>query len=403
MIDGKSKVEFKLDSGAEVSVLSDKLPWLRHASLKPATNTLRGPGGVKLRLLGTLDAQLSCGDRSYSETLYVIENQGISLLSRNACVQLNLIKLVVDAIDVQKDFPKLFVGLGKLNMQHHINLTDDARPVCLYAARKVPHPLLPRVKDELKRMEDQGVISKVTQPTDWCSGMVVVPKPNGKVRICVDHTQLNKAVRREVHPMKSVDENLAKLGNATVFSKLDANSGFWQLPLDEESKLLTTFITPQGRFAFKRIPFGISSAFTRTMSQILAGMDGVICHMDDILVYASNETTHDERLREVLERLQEAGLTLNDKCEFNKTSILFLGHIIDSSGVHADGQKLEAIQRFPDPTNTNELRRLTGMANQLGKFVPNLAELSAPMCYLLMFTGNGEMHKPNHLRESNKH
>ena len=84
--------------------------------------------------------------------------------------------------------------------------------------------------------------------------------------------------------------------------------------------LLTTFTTPQGRFAFNRIPFGISSApeiFTRTMSQILEGMDGVICHMDDILVYASDETTHDERLREVLGRLQEAGLTLNEKCEFN--------------------------------------------------------------------------------------
>ena len=85
----------------------------------------------------------------------------------------------------------------------------------------------------------------------------------------------------------------------------------------------------------------------------------------------------------MLGRLQVAGLTLNEKCEFNKTSIRFLGHIIDSSGVHADGQKLEAIQRFPDPTNTTELIRLTGMANQLGKFVPNLAQLSAPMCYLL--------------------
>ena len=358
MIDGKSKVDFKLDSGVEVSVLSDKLPWLRHATIKPATDTLRRAGGVKLRLLGTLDATLSCGDKSYSETLYVIEKQGISLLSGNACLQLNLIKLVVDAIDVQKDFPKLFEGLGKVNMQHHINRTEDARPVCLYAARKVPHPLLPRVEDELKRTEDQWVISKVTQPTDWCSCMVVVPKPNGKVRICVDLTQLNKAVRREVHPMKSVDENLAMLGNASVFSKLDANIGFWQLPLDEESKLLTTFITPQGRFAFNRIPVGISSApeiFTRTISQILEGVDGVICHMDDILVYASNEATHDERLREVLGRLQEAGLTLTEKCEFNKTSIRFLGHIIDSSGVHADGQKLEAIQRFLDPTNTTEL------------------------------------------------
>ena len=99
--------------------------------------------------------------------------------------------------------------------------------------------------------------------------------------------------------------------------------------------------------------------FTRTISQILEGVDGVVCHMDDILVYASNEATHDERLREMLGRLQEAGLTLNEKCEFNKTSIRLLGHIFDSSGVHADGQKMEAIRQFPDPTNTIKLRRFT--------------------------------------------
>ena len=229
---------------------------------------------------------------------------------------------MVDEVAVHKDFPQLFHGLGKLKMQHHINLRDDARPICLYAPRKVPHPLLPSVEEELRRMEQQGVISKVTQPTDSCSGMVVVPKANGRVRICVDLTHLNK---REIHPMSSVDESLAKLGNASVFSKLDANSGFWQLPLDEESKLLTTFITPQVRFAFNRIPFSISSApeiFTRTISVILQGLDGVICHMDDILVFASNEAEHDDRLRKVLQRLQGAGLTLNEKCEFGK-SLLF--------------------------------------------------------------------------------
>ena len=86
-------------------------------------------------------------------------------------------------------------------MQHHINLRDNARPICLYAPRKVPHPLLPRVEEDLRRMDQQGVISKVTQPTDWCSGMVVVPKANGRVRICVDLTHLNKAVKREIHPM----------------------------------------------------------------------------------------------------------------------------------------------------------------------------------------------------------
>ena len=149
-------------------------------------------------------------------------------------------------------------------------------------------------------MEKQGVISPVTEPTGWCSGIVVVPKPNGSVRICVDLTHLNKAVQREVHPMFSVDESLAKLGQSKNFSKFDAKSGFWQIPLCPESRLLTTFITPFGRFCFNRLLFGISSAseiFQRTMSQILIDLEGVICHMDDILVHAPDQATHDQRLR----------------------------------------------------------------------------------------------------------
>ena len=139
-------------------------------------------------------------------------------------------------------------------------------------------------------MLEQGVISPVTPPTEWCAGIVPVLKPNGKVRICVDLTELNKAVQLEVHPMPSVDESLAKLGNSKIFSKLDANSGFLQIPLDEESRLLTTFVTPFGRYCFNRLPFGISSApeiFQRTMSRILEGLDGTICQMDNILVFTA--------------------------------------------------------------------------------------------------------------------
>ena len=106
----------------------------------------------------------------------------------------------------------------------------------------------------------QCIISPVTAPTEWCSGIVPVPKPNGCVRICVDLTPLNKAVQCETHPMGSVDESLAMLGESREFTKLDANSGFWQIPLDEDSKLLTTFVTPLGRFWFNHLPFGISSA-----------------------------------------------------------------------------------------------------------------------------------------------
>ena len=101
---------------------------------------------------------------------------------------------------------------------------------------------------ELKRMQRLGVISPIEEPTPWCAAMVVVPKDSGAVRICVDLKPLNENVLREVHPMPKVDTTLAQLSGATVFSKLDANNGFWQIPLANESKLLTTFITPLGGF-----------------------------------------------------------------------------------------------------------------------------------------------------------
>lgn len=186
--------------------------------------------------------------------------------------------------------------------------------------------------------------------------------------------------------MASVDENLAKIQNSRFFSKLDANSGFWQIPLDPGSRLLTTFITPFGRYCFNRLPFGISSApevFQRTMSQILEGLDGVVCHMDDVLVHAPTEDLHDIRLHAVLQRLQDVGLTLNSKCEFSKTKMSFLGHIISGDGVQADPQKIKCILEFPTPENVTELQRFNGMVNQLAKFLPNLAVINEPLRQLL--------------------
>ena len=139
----------------------------------------------------------------------------------------------------------------------------------------------------------------VTDPTEWCAGMVVVPKQNDKVRICVDLTRLNESVERERHILPAVDQTLAQLAGAKIFSKLDANSGFWQVPLSTESTHLTTFITPFGRYCFKRLPFGITSApehFQRRMSEILEGISGVVCHMDDVLIHGKSQEDHDQTL-----------------------------------------------------------------------------------------------------------
>ena len=167
----------------------------------------------------------------------------------------------------------------------------------------------------------------------------------------MDLTPLSKA---EIHPMGSVDESLATLGECRVFTKLDANSGFWQIPLDEHSELLTTFITPFGRYYFNGLLFGISSApeiFQRTMSAILEGLDWVICRIDDILIHGRNQIEHDVRVRAVLLRLQEAGLTLNvQKCECSQGRMRFLGHIVDAQGVHADPEKTRVTTQLPVPS-----------------------------------------------------
>ena len=120
------------------------------------------------------------------------------------------------------------------------------------------------------------------------------------------------------------------------------------------------------------------------MSDILEGLDGVICRMDDILIHGRNQIEHDVRVRAVLFRLQKAGLTLNiQKCEFSQGRLKFLGHIVDAQGVHADPEKTNAIGQFPTPKNVTELQRFMGMVNQLGKFVPGLADINAPLRQLL--------------------
>ena len=206
---------------------------------------------------------------------------------------------------LRKQFPRLFsCETGRMNYLYDIQLNHDSQPVCLFMPRKIAHPLMAKVEEQIDDMLEKEIRFPVTETQNWCSSMVVVTKPNGKVHICVDYTQLNKAVKRQIHPMHSVDESLSQLAGSKIFSKLDAKSGFWQIPITKHPKPLTCFITPFSRFAFYRLPFGLSSAseiFQRTISQILAGLPGVVCYMDNILVHAADRKTHDQRLCAVLQ------------------------------------------------------------------------------------------------------
>jgi len=281
----------------------------------------------------------------------------------------------------------LFEGLSKLDGEYHIDLKEDSKPYAVATPRRVPLPLMEKVTEELAKMETQGVISRIDKATDWCAPMVVVPKSNGKVRICVDFTKLNDCVRRERHVLPSVEHTLAQMGGGKVFSKLDANSGFYQIALSKDSTELTTFITPVGRFCFNRLPFGITSApehFQKRMSAILSGLEGTLCMIDDVLITGATQAEHDQRLTAALERIQNAGVTLNkEKCEFSKETVTFLGQVISAAGVQPNPAKVKAIVQMKEPENTSDVKRFLGMANQLGKYSDKLSDLSKPLRELL--------------------
>ena len=366
---------------------------LGEPTLQKSDKHLFGPAQRRLSVLGKLSCHLSHKGQHSQHPVFVVDQLKSNLLGLPAITALHL-AVRTDSLHsqpasdlTQKKFPKVFQGLGTLAGDYHIQIRQDAKPHAIFTPRHVPLPLRSKVAEELDRMEKAGVISKVTEPTEWCAGMVVVPKKTGQVRICVDLKPLNQSVLREVHPLPKVDETLAQLAGTKVFSKLDANSGFWQIPLSQSSRLLTTFITPMGRYCFNKLPFGISSApehFQRRMSEILVDLEGVLCQMDDILIFGKDQTEHDQRLEAVLRRIEKAGVTLNpQKCEFSKNKLTFLGHVIDAHGITADPEKTKAIVEMSPPTNVPELRRFLGMANQLGKFTPHLAEITQPLRELL--------------------
>jgi hypothetical protein len=287
--------------------------------------------------------------------------------------------------ELLKGYDELFTGLGCLPGEHTIEIDRSYTPV-VHPPRRVPLALKEQIKEELQRMEDAGVIVKQTEPTDWVNSMVTVIKPE-KIRVCIDPRDLNRAIKREHYPMKTIEEVVAGMPEAKVFSVLDATSGYWQMKLNEESSKLCTFNTPFGRYRFTRLPFGIKSApedFQKKMSQVLEDIDGAEAIVDDILVWGKDIQEHDARLKKVLDRVQEVNLKLNQKkCQIRKEEIAYVGHLLTKDGLKPDPEKIRAVQAMTKPSNTKELKTFLGFIQYLATFLLNMAEVSAPLRKLL--------------------
>ncbi|KAM7306991.1 uncharacterized protein ISCGN_010627 [Ixodes scapularis] len=389
---GQKTLTFKVDTGADVTVI----PAMEYderamGTLTVANDKLLTAGRAHLPTLGQFISTIQWNNKTTQQKMFVAEGLHCALLGRPAIQALNVLPVlheVSNSSHCPKEYESLLEDrLGTMKTTYKIALHPDAKPFKITYPRRVPIPILPKVRQEIQRMLDLGVIQQVEHATEWCAPMVVAKKKDDSLRICVHYTELNNQVIRERVIMPTVEENLAKLAGARVFSKLDANAGYWQVPLAPESKELTTFITRVGRFQFQRLPFGISTApefFQKEMLRILEGIPRQVCHMDDILVFGTDGQEHDRNLEQVLQCLRNAGVTLNkNKCQFAKNKVKFLGHILDSTGITADSEKTAAVTNMPAPENLKELRSFLGMVNHLAKFLLMMAQKTRPLRDLL--------------------
>ena len=203
-----------------------------------------------------------------------------------------------------------------------------------------------------------------------------------------DPKGLNKAIERERFHIKTREEICAELSGAKYFSQLDLKSAYWQIQLDVNSKLLTTFGTPFGRYMYNVLPFGLDPASEicqkRVEKFIIQDQPGALAHQDNILVWGKDVEEHDFRLKKSLDNVCESGAKLReDKCDFRVAHTIFLGKVLTDQGIRPDTTKVKAITEIGAPSNVTVLQSILGMINFFSKFVPNLAVKTKSMRCLL--------------------
>ena len=279
--------------------------------------------------------------------------------------------------------------------EFHIYLTDDARPFCVNTPRSISYAYPDKLKAELDLLQSQNIIAPVIEATDWCAPIVVAPKKNtDRIRMCVDLSHLNRYVKRERYQSPTPAEAIADISacQAKFFTVLDAMKGYHQCPLDQESQLLTTFITPFGRFKYMHAPYGISSIsehYDRRMYEAFEGLSGFHRIVDDIVIYDSDVTQHASHVREFLQRCAEKKITLDlDKCKFCESSVTFAGFQLSATCYQVDHTIIDAISKFPTPANCTDLRSFFGLVNQLSASTNTISTLLTPLHPLLSTKNN---------------
>jgi hypothetical protein len=399
-IEGHS-VTMEIDTGACSSVIClDKYKkYFEKIQLCKVENSFSTVTGQNIEVIGKINVDVMCLGGRYNLELVVIKaNKPFRPLFGRTwmdvfmpkwrsilCNHEPTIKLLVTGNvtlleEIKVKFPSIVNEQWEnsviKNFIGEIILMEDVTPI-FQRAYSVPFKLRDKVESELDRLCKMGILESV-KFSKWASPIVVVPKADGDIRICIDcKMTINKVSKSEHYPLPRIDDIFANLSNCNYFCVLDLTGAYQQVLVSEKSREYITINTHKRLFRYTRLPFGLKSApslFQSIMDQILRNLSKVACYLDDIIVGGVNFEECKNNLFDCLKRLNEFNVKINlKKCKLIQPKVDYLGHTISKDGIRPNQEKVKAVCSAPAPQNKQQLQAYLGLLNYYGKFIPNLS------------------------------